>query len=203
VVSLLRDDGITFARRIPWVVAFEDASSDLLDKMFEMIFSRGILDVVSLHPDDAAVNIYSYFPFTREACYTFEPVPIFQLVDLSPKNKLRDLYNCSVKVLLFPHPLYIPYPIANVSMFTFSMEEIVRIITQKNMKFYPVYYYALNTSEGVDLLQKNSNLLSFGVPSAENRIERGSAMLFGCVTWCFPTTFDTDHSTYMVTKCFS
>jgi len=160
--------------------------------MFEMFFNRGILDVVSVHPEDATANIYSYFPFTEKGCNTFEPVCMVQYVagnfsgsvNLFPKNKLKDLYNCSVKVLLFPHPLSIPYPTPNTPIFTPKIGDLVKMITEKITKFNPVYSYSFNISEGIELLSENPKLLA---PGGGNTIDRGSPMFFGCVTWCLAT----------------
>ena len=210
VVSFLQDERITLARRMPWVVAFLDESNETLDEMFEMFFNQGILDVVSVHPDDSVINITSYCPFTPEACNSFKPVPMVQFdpgefnrsVNLFPKDKLKNLHNCPLKVLLFPTWMFISYPAPNTPIFNPRMGELVHIITARIMKFHPEYYYALNTSEGLNLLQRNPKLMAFGAPSGGGTIDRASPMLFGCVTWCLPTKFS-DHSIDMLTKCFS
>ena len=211
VIALLREGRVSFDRGMPWVVAFVEPTNEPLNQMFETFFNHGVLDVISVHPEDAAVYIYSYFPFTLNYCYRFDPVlmtkavtgPISRQIDLFPKHKVENFYNCPVEVLLFPFLPHILYPETDGPTFSRNMAELTRIVFLRLMKFRPVYIYAANHTEGVQLLSKSPLMLSAGVTAIETQVSHGHAMYFACVTWCLPTSTNSDHRVRLLLECFN
>jgi len=211
VNALLLDKNVTLVRSIPWVVASPDSTNEALHEMFEQFFNRGILDVVSVHPSDSAVHVFTYFPFTREVCYNFKPTLIAKLVSRNvtcplnayPKNKVQKLFNCSADVLLFPVPPEILYPSKNESFFSPKMAELVHIMFDRIMNLFPEYSLQRNKSAGIRLLLGTPRLLSLGLPSVNPNVDHAKGMVARCITWCIPTNFDAESHTNPLAQSFS
>jgi len=193
VIALLHDDRISLARPVPWVVAFTDPTRKTLHQMFEVFFDRGTLDVVAVDP---SLNIYSYFPFASRRCYNFQPVFMvnhssrnFSLLNLFPKTKTKILYNCSVQVVLFPFAPDISLPTENSPALSSRLEEVIKIIAKKVMKFHPVFWYPLNKPKGIVTVLTNPRSLSLGLPYVNNEVQHASPLIYRCVTWCIPSNF--------------
>ena len=197
--------GVFFARDIPWVVAFTDSTTASLHQMYEVFFDRGILNVVSV---DADANIYTYFPFEQNQCYNFQPVLIakvgtrdFHRINLFPKTKTKNLYNCSIEILLFPIAPDIRLPSEQPSL-SRRLEEVIGIISKKVMKFHPVFTYPSTRLEGIQSVLANPRRLTLGLPVIVNQVHHASSLIYRCITWCVPVNFNNRPNLNPLTNSF-